>query len=178
MPAAINSDSLFLELGKALYVFQAIEARIKFVLPHLSLPDTGEPPADEGWTGRNKYLESKEMLGNLIKFLQQRVSVDDPEHLEAEFRALVLGRNEVVHQFVLQPFARCESAEELERSIEFVRSRRTRALPLLAILDHLLSAFATALALPSDFQGEFTIQMPEWGSEGAARPFDRAMEQT
>ena len=74
----MNTDQLFIELGKALYAFQAIEARIKVLLPHLSLPETGEPPPGEGWEGRNKYLESKEMLGNLVKFLQQRMQVDDP----------------------------------------------------------------------------------------------------
>jgi hypothetical protein len=131
----LNVEPMFTELGKALYVFQAIEARIKVLLPHLSTPGADAPPPDEGWAGRNKYLDSKEMLGNLIKFLQQRIQVDDPERLESEWRAVVRGRNEVVHHFVHQPFARCETPEQLEEALRFIRSRRLRALPLLEMLD-------------------------------------------
>ena len=168
MSRDLNVEPLFTELGKALYVFQAIEARLKVLLPHLSMPDTGEPPPGEGWEGRNKYLESKEMLGNLVKFLQQRIQVDEPDRLEKEWRTVVQGRNEVVHHFVQLPFARCESPEQLEEALGFVRSRRLHALPLLEMLDHLLHGFLTALSLPPDYEGEVPVSLPEWIDRSAA----------
>lgn len=165
---SVNSDALFLEMGKALFVFQSIEARIKVVLPHLSVPGTGEPPPGEGWEGRNKYLESKEMLGHLVKFLQQRMQVDDPEGLELEWRAVVQGRNEVMHQFFQQSFARCENPEQLNDAIEFLRSRKARALPLLQMLDLLLRGFLAALALPPEYEGEFSFEQLTGSGESAA----------
>lgn len=168
VPTAINADPLFLELGKALYVFQAIEARIKLLLPHLALPATGEPPIGEGWPGRDKYVESKEMLGNLVRLLHERITTDDPLKVEEVWRAVVQGRNEVVHHFAQQPFARCESLEELHQSIAFVRLRRTRALPLLSMLDQLLHGYVAALALPPEFEGELLLEPPAGPTESAA----------
>ncbi len=152
--AHVNTDPLFLELGKALYVFQAIEVRIKLLLPHMALPDTGEAAPGEGWEGRYKYLESKEMLGNLVKLLQQRMQISDPVAIEAQWREMVLGRNEVVHHFIQQPFARCESAVQVDEAIAFVRSRKNRAMPLLKMLDYIARGFLQSLTLPADFQGD------------------------
>ena len=168
MQQDINSDPLLLELGRALYVFQAIEARIKVLLPHLTIPGTDETPYDEGWNGRRKYLDSKEMLGNLVRLLQERISVDDPATLEQEWRTMVQCRNDVVHNFVLQEFARCATLEQLEQSIEYVRTRRVRALPLLQMLDTMLRGFLSALQLPPDFEGEFPVELPDWLSTSAA----------
>lgn len=172
----INSEPLFLELGRALYVFQAIEARLKCLLPHLNVPGTDEPALGEGWDGRRKYLESKEMLGNLTKLFQQRMQVDRPDLIERVWREVVQGRNDVVHNFILQPFARCVTAEECRTSIEYVRTRRLRALPLLQMLDAMLRGFVAALQLPPDHEGEFEVELPEWYSSSAALcvPEDRS----
>ena len=169
LSSRIDFDPLFTELGRALNVFQAIEARMKFLLPYLAAPDTREPPPGEGWAGRYKYLESKEMLGNRVKFLQQRIRVNDPKRLEAEWRALVHGRNDVVHHFVQQSFACCESREELAEAIEFVRSRRIRALPLLQMLDQMLHGSVTALTLPPALALRRSLQRPAGHAGGAIR---------
>ena len=168
MDTELDTTPLFTELGRALYVFQAIEVRIKFLLPHLSVPGTEEPPDGEGWGGRRKYLDSKEMLGNLIKLFQQRMSVERPELLEQAWREIVQGRNDVVHNFVLQPFASCGSREDYEHSLEFIRQRRLRALPLLQMLDTLLSGFVTALQLPPGFKGEVPVELLSRHSTSAA----------
>lgn len=168
MTSEVKTETLFLELGKALYVFQAIEARLKMVLPHLVVRGRDEPPEDEGWNGRRKYLDSKEMLGTLIKLFQQRLSVDQPARIEAEWREVIQGRNDVVHNFVLQPFASCTTAEDLKKSLEYVRIRRLRALPLLQMLDFLAQGFLAVLQLPPGYEGEVPIQLPEWWAPSAA----------
>jgi hypothetical protein len=157
-----NPDPVFLELGRALYVFQAIEARLKTLLPYFVVPGTGEPAKGEGWDGRRKYLDSKEMLGTLVKLLNERISTDIPQVFEDQLREVVQGRNDVVHNFVNQPFARCKTGEDLERSLEYIRVRRLRALPLLQMLDTQLRVHVVALQLPPDFEGEVTIDLPDW----------------
>ena len=126
------------------------------------------PPDGEGWGGRQKYLESREMLGNLIKLLQQRITVDKPELLEQTWREIVQGRNDVVHNFVLQPFAGCGSRDDYDRSLEFIRQRRLRALPLLEMLDCLLRGWVAALQSPPDFEGEVLVEPPSWYGTSAA----------
>jgi hypothetical protein len=159
---------LFLELGKALYVFQSIEVRLKYLLPHLNVPGTEGPPKGEGWGGRRKYLDSKEMLGNLVRILQERMQLEDPDFFEQEWRDVIQGRNDVVHNFLLQPFAGCNGQEEHERAIEYVRTRRLKALPLLHMLDCLLRGFVAVLQLPPNFEGEVTVDLPEWWPPNAA----------
>lgn len=168
MNSEFDTTPLFLELGKALYAFQAIEARIKLLLPHLNVPGAEGPSDDEGWNGRRKYLDSKEMLGNLVKLFQQRMAVERPELLEAAWREIVQGRNDVVHNFVLQPFAGCTSREDYERSLMYIRERRLRALPLLQMLDALLHGFVAVLQLPPGFEGEVPVELPSWYRAGAA----------
>ena len=162
MASEINLDPVFLELGKAVLAFQSLETRLKCLLPHLALPETGEPPAGEGWGGWNKYLLSKEMLGNLVRALLQRTTAEDPLQLESAFMSVVKGRNEVVHLFVHQPFASCQTEEQMGEAIEFIRSRRNRAAPLLQLLDHLAYSFLVSLTLPDDFEGEMPLVAPEW----------------
>ena len=74
--STVNADSVLLELGRALYVFQAIEVRLKLLLPHMSRPGEQAPPGGEGWSGRMKYLESKEMLGPLVSAVVRRPGTD------------------------------------------------------------------------------------------------------
>ena len=164
----IKSEPLFLELGRALYVFQAIEARLKFLLPHLSAPGTEIPPAGEGWSNWRKYVDSKEMLGNLVKIFQQRMHVDEPELIEEEWRAVVQGRNDVVHNFIFQPFAGCSTPEETRSSIEYIRTRRLRALPLLQMLDFMLRGVLAVMQLPPDYEGEVNVELPDWWQPSAA----------
>ncbi len=162
MDSETNTDAVFLELGKALSVFQAIEARLKFLLPHLVVSSTDALAEGEGWPGRLKYWESKEMLGNLVRLLQERLTVDDPEWLEAEWREIVQGRNDVIHNFPLQPFAGCNTLEDHRLALDYVRTRRLRALPLLQMLDALVRGFVAALLLPPDFEGEVPVELPDW----------------
>jgi hypothetical protein len=161
-PQAVDSRALFEELGLALYTFQSIEVRIKFLLPHLNVPLTDAPPPDEGWAGRQKYLESKEMLGKLVRLFQERLTTEDPVEMERAFREVVQGRNDVVHAFVAQPFAGGNTDEELRQSIDYVRVRRLRAVPLLQILDAMSRGFTASLTLPPDFQGEVPVDLPDW----------------
>lgn len=163
----INTEPLFLELGKALYVFQAIEARLKLVLPHLIVPGSDVSVLGEGWSNWRKYIDSKEMLGNLVKVFQQRMQIDDPHLIEEEWRSVVQGRNDVVHNFILQPFAKCATPEEQRLSIEYLRERRMRALPLLQMLDFLLHGLMAVAKLPPDFEGEVAVGLPAWWQPSA-----------
>ena len=169
MDSETSTDALFLELGKALYVFQSIEARLKFLLPHLVVNGTDSPAKGEGWHGRLKYWESKEMLGNLVRLLQERMSVDEPEKFEFEWRMIVQGRNDVVHNFALQPFAGCTSREDSQLALEYVRARRLRALPMLYVLDAFLRGFVEALQLPPEFEGAMTVELSDWWPSESAR---------
>jgi hypothetical protein len=165
--SALTIELVFLELGRALYVFQAIEARLKMLLPHFVVPGTDEPAKGEGWEGRRKYLDSKEMLGNLVKLLHSRTTWENPGLIEAEWREVVQGRNDVVHNFSFQPFSKCETREEIELSLEYLRTRRTRALPLLHMLDVQLRGLVVALQLPPDFEGEIPVELPDWWNPNA-----------
>jgi len=158
----IGADQVLHELGRALYAFQAIEARLKILLPHLGVAETLEPPKGEGWSGRRKYFDSKEMLGNLMKVFQQRIRIERPELIEQEWRQVVQGRNDVVHNFIFEHFAKCTTPEECRSSIEYIKARRLKALPLLRMLDFLLCGFAAALQSPPDVEGEVDVELPDW----------------
>ena len=158
----INFEQVLLELGRALYVFQSIEARLKCVLPHLCPSGTDTTAVGEGWGNWRKYLDSKEMLGNLVKLFQQRILVGDPELIENEWHSVVQGRNDVVHNFIFQPFAKCATLEEQRLSIEYIRTRRLRAHPFFQMLDSLLHGLRAVAQLPPDFEGEATIELPAW----------------
>ena len=120
------------------------------MLPHLQIAGADAPPTDEGWPARRKYLDSKEMLGNLIRIFQERLTVNDPAALEQDWRTLVRYRNDVVHHLVPQPFAKCETADELRQAIEYVQVRRMHALPLLEMLDSMMATFVQALLQSSE----------------------------
>ncbi len=168
MPTQSNLDAVFLELGRATYTFQAIEARIKFLLPHLNVAGEDAPPSGEGWKGWRMYLDSKEMLGNLVRLLLDRVSTSDPVALEREWREVVQGRNDVVHNFAFQAFARCSTPEDIELSVQYLRIRRRRALPLLQMLEAFLYGFNAAVQLPPTFEGDAPVELPAWLNAGAA----------
>ncbi|HHK4695499.1 TPA: hypothetical protein ACQTZN_006800, partial [Pseudomonas aeruginosa] len=158
----LDATSLFVELGRATYVFQAMEARIKLLLPFLSVPGKDEPPPDEGWDNWRKYLDSKEMLGNLVRLFQERVASEDPAFVEKEWRSIVQCRNDVIHHFALQPFARCSTQEELHQSIAYIRERRLRATPMLKLLEILLHGLVAAMQAPANHEGELHVELPEW----------------
>lgn len=141
----LDATSLFVELGRATYVFQAIEARIKLLLPFLSVPGKEGSPPVEGWDNWRKYLDSKEMLGNLVKLFQERLVSEEPALVEKEWRAIVQCRNDVIHHFALQPFARCSTQEELHQSISYIRERRLRAIPMLKLLEVLLHSLVVVI---------------------------------
>jgi hypothetical protein len=158
----LDNTSLFLELGRATYAFQAIELRIKLLLPFLAVPGKYEPLPDEGRNNWRKYLDSKEMLDNLVRLFQERLVCEDPAIVEKEWRAIVQCRNDVVHHFALQPFSRCSTQEELHQSFAYIRERRLRAIPMLKLLEVLLRGLLAAVQAPASHEGELYVELPEW----------------
>jgi hypothetical protein len=159
MPDDIGPNDQLLELGRTLYFFQSIEARLKLLLPYLVPRGTKAPAPEEVWRDRRKYLDSKEMLGNLVRLFAERVSGDDLDWFEAELQQVVQCRNDVVHNFVLQSFASCRTPEDRRRAFDYLRSRRFRAQPLFELLDSLLQGFLVSFRLPRDFEGEISPEL-------------------
>jgi hypothetical protein len=160
--ATIDATALMLELGKATYTFQAIEIRIKLLLPFLLDPGgDGISIKDDSGNWRI-YLDSKEMLGNLVKLFNARIKCDPPDFFETRFRTVVQCRNDVIHHFALQEFSSCATEEDQNRAISYIKERRAAALPLLKFLDAATQSLLAAFEAPWGHDMEMLIEMPEW----------------
>jgi hypothetical protein len=144
-PTARQRELLFLELGMCLYVFQSIEGILKALLPHFTVPGTDEHAPGEGFENWRIFLDSKETLGPMMRRFLERTSSPQSELLEQEWRRIVSNRNDVVHHFVEQRFARLDSEEQYAIACEFLRSRRLHALPMFEMLQDMLKHFTEEL---------------------------------
>ena len=152
-PTRRQIQRLFAELGSCLHVYQLIELHLKTLLPHLVVTGTDTTAPGEGSDNWRVWLDSKQTLGLLVRRLHERMTSDPPEPAEKMWRTVVDDRNEVVHHFAEQPFARMSSRNECRQAFEFLRERRLRALPLLNQLQALVDGFVTMLgAIPDDDQ--------------------------
>jgi hypothetical protein len=145
-PTSDQSDRLFAELGRCLYLYQAIEQRLKFLLPHLVVPGTETHAKGEGFANWRVFLNSKETLGLLMQRLKDRTTSDQRHLLDEAWTQIVAHRNEVVHHFVSQPFSRIATEAELQEAMRFLHHRRVVAAPMLEMLQQLCMAFAEVLA--------------------------------
>jgi len=149
-PTRRQIQRLFAELGSCLHVYQSIELHLKTLLPHLVVTGTDTTAPGEGSDNWRVWLDSKQTLGLLVRRLHERMTSDPPEPAEKMWRTVVDDRNEVVHHFAEQPFARMSSRNECRQAFEFLRERRLRALPLLDQLQGMLEGLVTVLGSISD----------------------------
>ena len=84
-----QKEQLFAELGRCLYVFQAIEARLKLLLPHMVPPGKEVSLTSQDFSNWRFYLDSKTTLGPLIQKLKEHIGLqkilgieDDIEKME------------------------------------------------------------------------------------------------
>lgn len=148
VPTPDQSNALFAELGRCLYLYQSIEVSLKLLLPHFVVPGTDSHAKNEGFANWHVFIDNKETLGPLIQRLKDRVTSDQRVELEADWTRLVAHRNEVVHQFASQPFARLSSEEQYAAAMKFLYERRQHAIPMYDMLQALLAAFLEALKPP------------------------------
>lgn len=157
-PTSEQHTQIFAELGRCLYVYQSIEVRLKLILPHLSAPGEEIQGSNEGFGNWKIFLSSKATLGPLMQRLKERVTTDDPELLFSAWTQLVIHRNEVIHHFLEQPFARVASEADFVDALNFLRHRRAAAVPLLEALQHLCGAFIDAIDLSAAFGESAELQ--------------------
>ncbi|QNN69369.1 hypothetical protein [Thermomonas carbonis] len=134
IPTSKQHELLFAELGRCVYVFQGIEARLKMMLPHLIPPGKDASLAGEDPSNWRLYLDSKNTLGPLIQKLKEHVDSSHPELLDRDWTQIVKYRNEVMHHYVEQPFSRLDTESKFYEALNFLRHRRETAVPLLLIL--------------------------------------------
>lgn len=144
-PTDRERELLFAELGLCVHLYQSIELRLKFLLPHLVVPGTDSHAPGEGFENWRILLDSKKTLGLLVQLLAERVSSDKTSALEETWRRLVEQRNDVVHHFASQPFIRLESEAEYREAVSFLKTRREFALPMFEMLQESSTAFFTAV---------------------------------
>ncbi|HEY1059275.1 MAG TPA: hypothetical protein VGE55_11155 [Limnobacter sp.] len=146
-PTSEQSEKLFAELGRCVFTYQAIELRLKFLLPHMIIPGTENHAKGEGIGDWRVYLDSKETMGMLMQRLKDRSVLHDV--LARDWTQLVEQRNEVVHHFLEQPFAKLESEAAFNEAIRFLQDRRTFASTLLNTLQAICVAFSYSLEMTS-----------------------------
>ena len=157
-PTPGQLDSLFTELGRCLYLYQSIEQRLKFLLPHLVVPGTETHAKGEGFANWRVFIDSKETMGPLMQRLKDRVTSDQRDLLDETWTQIVTHRNEVVHHFVSQPFARLATEVELQEAMRYLYQRRVVAIPMLEMLQQLCMSFAEALIPEESENGTTPLQ--------------------
>lgn len=138
-----SKELVLAEIGRCLLAYQQVEHLLKFLLPHVHAP--GSAVAPDWHPNWRELLDSKETLGGLMKILAKRVSSEDPTGFAQSLSALVDQRNEIVHHFVGQPFARLETDAQCREAMRFISSRRTVVEGFRQQLRGLAAEFAKAL---------------------------------
>lgn len=156
-PSPDQRTKLFYALGLCLFVYQSIELRLKFLLPHLVVPGTDTHAPGEGFANWKVFLDSKKTLGPLIQHLKERVASKEKESLERTWTELVEQRNDVIHHFASKPFARLSSQEEFDEAMQFLQQRHQFAAPILSMLQQFSESFLAALQ-STDELGRQTFQ--------------------
>lgn len=144
-----QKEQLFAELGRCLYVFQAIESRLKLLLPHMVPPGQEGSLTSQDFSNWRFYLDSKATLGPLIQKLKEHTESENPELLDQAWRQLVQHRNEIVHHYLEQPFSRIDTESKLEEAMAFLKRRRAAAVPMLMMLQEMCLVLMQGLA-PDD----------------------------
>jgi len=150
-----QKEQLFAELGRCLYVFQAIEARLKLLLPHMVPPGKEVSLTSQDFSNWRFYLDSKTTLGPLIQKLKEHIDSESPELLEQAWQQLVQYRNEIIHHYLEQPFSRLDTESKFEDATAFLKQRRAAAAPMLVMLQEMCVVLMQGLA-PDDALVEST----------------------
>lgn len=129
-------------IGRCLLIYQRIELCLKYLLPHAVGPN--ETPGDTFAQWRS-LLDSKTTLGPLVERLRESVRSSDPKEFERYISDLVEQRNEFIHYFSRQPFAKLSSLEECDAAVAHLDARLQFASPLHQALDGMLRQFRDAL---------------------------------
>jgi hypothetical protein len=131
------------ELGRCLVLYQAIERSLKLLLPHMR---ASRPAAKGEVTLEWRYFfASKKSLGAFVEMLERRLESDDPASLKKSLRTLAKQRNEVVHRFYEQPFAKLGTKDEFQQAMEFLAQRRQLAAEWSDLLKDLLVQLHAAI---------------------------------
>ncbi|HEX7768610.1 MAG TPA: hypothetical protein VF422_01125 [Dokdonella sp.] len=155
VPTSEQQEQLFAELGRCLYAFQAIEARLKMLLPHMVPPGQESSLTSENFSNWRIYLDSKTTLGPLIQKLKEHVKSEHPDLLDQSWRQLVQYRNEIIHHYVEQPFSRLDTESKFKDAMLFLKHRRAAAVPLLVLLQETCIVLMQELA-PDEVLAEST----------------------
>ena len=94
-------EPVMLELGKALYLCQAFEGTLVFLLSLISHEDAN---AEDGAFSAAIDLYSEKTLGQLLKRLRERIEL--PDELTAPLRIGWDSRNAVVHRLIHEHIAK------------------------------------------------------------------------
>lgn len=133
-------EAVVAELGRCLYLYQAMEHHLKLVLPFLAGSDDQVPPKPELAGNWRALLESKKTMGALVQLLTERTTSGDKEGWEMAWRRLVEQRNQVVHHFGTQPFGRLSSPQDYQQALSFLQERRQAAIPFFEVLQAISEA--------------------------------------
>jgi hypothetical protein len=150
-PTSEQNEQLFAELGRCLYVFQAIEARLKILLPHLVPPGQEASLTSADFSNWRFYLDSKTTLGPLIQKLKEHVASESPELLDQAWRQLVQHRNEVIHHYLEQSFSPLDTESKYLEAMTFLKRRRAAAAPMLIALQDMCVILMQGLASDAPF---------------------------
>lgn len=129
-------------IGRCLLMYQRIELYLKYLLPHVVGPN--EMPGDTFAQWRS-LLDSKSTLGPLVERLKESVRASDPKGFERYIGELVEQRNQFIHHFSRQPFARLGNLEECDAARAHLDALLQFASPLHQALDGALKQFRDAL---------------------------------
>jgi hypothetical protein len=128
-------------IGRCLLIYQRIELSLKYLLPHVVGPD--ETPSDTfQW---RRLLDSKSTLGSLAEHLRKSARSSDPKGFDAYIGELVEQRNQFIHHFSRQPFARLSNLEECDAALAHLDALLEFASPLQHALDGMVKQFRDAL---------------------------------
>jgi hypothetical protein len=129
-------------IGRCLLIYQRIELYLKYLLPHVVGPN--ETPGDTFAQWRS-LLDSKSTLGPLVERLRESIRSSDPKGFDRYIGELVEQRNQFIHHFSRQPFARLSNLEECDAALAHLDALLQFASPLHLALDGALEQFRDAL---------------------------------
>lgn len=150
-------DPLFLELGKAIYICQAFESSLCFLLALLT--DQRVPSDGEAFSASWDF-HSKETLGRMLKHL--RGEIDLAAEIDAYLEEGIDKRNTIVHGFLSRNAMRLADPKgclEVERELQDLKQEvRHCHVVVKKIIDGVLSKYG----LSSDLLKEHANRYWDW----------------
>lgn len=157
--------TLFLELGKALFICQSFEESLCFLHALMSHEEVSE---EQGAFEASWDFHSTKTLGQLINALRKRIDI--PDDLSAFLEAGLKIRNGIVHGFVpknmqrlVHPKERAEVENELEHMKREVKKRDV-------VINKLLDAMFAKYGMSNTDLKHRAEQQWVYANEAAAGP--------